>query len=46
MDYYLEAYGLKIKDKNQPLVESVLREEKIIKNGVIEKKEIRGFLIP
>lgn len=25
MDYYQEAYGLKIKDKNQPLVEAILR---------------------
>ncbi len=44
--YYEDMYGLKISQKNQPLVEVVLREEKKVEKGEIIKTEIKGFLIP
>lgn len=46
-DYYKEAYGLTVSVKNQPLIEVVLRTEKTLnKDGIIEKKDILGFLVP
>jgi aubergine-like protein len=46
--YYEESYGLKISQKNQPLVEVVLRVEKSFDKakGSIIKRDIMGFLIP
>lgn len=44
--YYEDMYGLKISQKNQPLVEVVLREEKKVEKGEMIKTEIKGFLIP
>lgn len=46
-DYYDESYGLKISSKKQPLVLTTIREEKKLnKQGVLEVKEIKGYLIP
>ena len=46
-DYYSDTYGLTIRDKKQPLVEVTLRtEKKQAGNGVIESKDIIGYLIP
>ena len=46
-DYYQDAYGLQIKNKNQPLIEVVTRVEKIrTANGQLEKKEQLGYLLP
>lgn len=45
-EYYSESYGLRVTQRNQPLVEVVIREEKSMKEGNIIKKDIIGYLIP
>jgi len=46
MKYYEESYGIKILNKNQPLVEVVIRVDKKIENGVVVENEVKGYLIP
>jgi len=45
-EYYQDSYGLKVTAKNQPMVEVVLRVEKVTTKQGVEKKEILGYLVP
>jgi len=45
--YYEESYSLKTKAPKQPLLEVIIRTEKRMnKDGVLEKIDVKGFLIP
>ena len=45
-EYYQESYGLKVTAKNQPMVEVVLRVEKLTTKEGVQTKEILGYLVP
>ena len=46
-EYYEECYGLRVSTMKQPLILTTIRVQKQLnKQGYLEKKEIKGYLIP